>query len=155
MDANEPDEPGTPLAQWKERLGLTNALTHLHGNGSSKTYQRGQKAIDHIFLNDFALEALRRGGHVPFNRYHLADHCGIYADFHKPTLFGKCAPDPTNGTTKYPRPSHPKERNKYSQLCRDYFDRHKIKEQLLKLIPVLDHYEPGKAPDDVTQQVQA
>ena len=155
IDANEPDIPGNSFSQWKERNGLTNALTHLHGDAAPKTYQRGQHAIDHILVNDNCLDALRRGGHIPFNRYHLSDHCAQYADFHKPTLFGKSAPDPTDGTTKYPRPYHPQERDKYHTLCMDYFKSHKIKEQMLKIITVLELHEPGKAPPELIQQVQS
>ena len=89
MDANEPDHEGSELAQWKERIGLTNILHHLHGENSTKTFQRGRFAIDHGYVNDNCLPALRKAGHIPFNRYHISDHCAQFADFHKPTLFGK------------------------------------------------------------------
>ena len=155
MDANEPDHPGSELAQWKERNGLTNALHHLHGEGSTKTYQRGQFAIDHTYVNDNCLPALRKAGHIPFNRFNISDHCAQFADFHKPTLFGKCASDPTDGTTKYPRPYHPTERDKYHKILSDYFIKHQIKEQLLKIITLLDKYEPGKAPREILLKINA
>ena len=155
MDANEPDHEGSELAQWKERNGLTNALHYLHGENSTKTFQRGRFAIDHCYVNDNCLPALQKAGHIPFNRYHISDHCAQFADFHKPTLFGKSASDPTDGTTKYPRPYHPTERDKYHKILSDYFSTHKIKEQLLKMVSVLEQYEPGKAPAEVLLKVNA
>ncbi len=155
MDANEPDHLGSALSLWKERNGLTNALHHLHGENSTKTFQRGRFAIDHTFVNDNCLPALRNGGHLPFNMFHISDHCGHYLDFHKPTLFGKNTPDPTDGTTKYPRPYHPTEREMYHGILSEYFKRHNIKEQLLKIIDTLEQHEPGKAPVDILKKLNA
>lgn len=155
MDANEPDHPGSALAQWKERNGLTNIMHHLHGEASTRTYQGGRLSIDHTYINDNTLPALQKGGHIPFNRFHISGHCGQFADFHKPTLFGKNAPDPTDGTTKYPRPYHPTERDKYHKILSAYFKQHKIKDQLQNMIPILEKYEPGKAPMEVIKKVNA
>ena len=88
-------------------------------------------------------------GHIAFNRYHLSDHCVQFADFDKPTLFEKSASDPTDETTKYPRPYHPTERDKYHEILSGYFSQHKIKEQLCSTVKVLERYEPGKAPAEV------
>ena len=103
------------------------------------TNEVGSQSITHILM----------GGHIPFNRYHLSDHCVQFADFDKPTLFGKSASDPTDGTTKYPRPYHPTERDKYHEILSGYFSQHKIKEQLCSTVKVLERYEPGKAPAEV------
>ena len=85
----------------------------------------------------------------------LSAMIGQFANFHKPTLFGKNAPDPTDGTTKYPRPYHPTECDKYHEILSAYFKQHKIKDQLQNMISILEKYEPGKAPMEVIKKVNA
>ncbi len=112
-------------------------------------------AIDYRFANNNCLPALRKAVHLLFNRFNISDHCTLFFDFHKPTLFGQCASDPNNGTTKYVCPYHPVELNKYHETLSAYFTKHQIKKQLLKVITVLNKYEPGKAPLEELLKVNA
>jgi len=73
------------VKRWAANLGLVEAITYLHPDGTPLTYQQGSYPIDGIFTAPQLLEKVA-SGYLSFGDAIPSDHHAIWLDLHLPEV---------------------------------------------------------------------
>jgi len=82
-DFNESLDEKHGLHTRLREIGLMNVLTSKIGEDLPRTYIRGSKCIDHIYVTPKVYDVIDKCGIAPFNYFQKSDHRGIYNKINK------------------------------------------------------------------------
>jgi len=93
-DMNEGIQSPEKTNERMRQIGLINVMEKWVGEQSMpRTWQRGGKAIDHIWATANVFPQIVRAGYAPFNTIKTSDHRGIYMDLEYANLLDKDSTD--------------------------------------------------------------
>jgi hypothetical protein len=81
------DVRGEKTRTYMADLGMREVITEFHGDAGPRTYTRGSKPIDGIFMTQYLY--LVQGGYVPFGMGIGSDHIFLWLDIRTRVLMGQ------------------------------------------------------------------
>ena len=100
---------------------LTDAHGHQHGEVDIKTYTRGHKRLDYVFVTPRMVKHVLRSGYEAFHARIASDHKGYFVDFALAGFLDRQLPSIFTATSRAIRGTHPKNITKYVEHLHKVF----------------------------------
>jgi hypothetical protein len=112
-------------------LGMMEVIMEFHGYKGPRTYNRGSKPIDGIFMTqDFYIV---QGGYMPFGIGIGSDHRCLWLDIRTRVLMGKDLEQSRKFSARWLKYNDPRVRNKYIKHNEQYIEKKQLLERIRKL----------------------
>ena len=119
---------------------LTDAHGHQHGEVDIKTYTRGHKRLDYVFVTPRMVDHILRSGYEAFHARIASDHRGYYVDFALAGFLDRQLPAIFSATSRAIRGTHPSNITKYVKQLHKYLETNDI----FRLVKMQKHYYERK-----------
>ena len=119
------DDP-SKMARVLEAGCLTDAHGHQHGEVDIKTYTRGHKRLDYVFVTPRLVKHILRSGYEAFHARIASDHKGYFVDFALAGFLDRQLPSIYSATSRAIRGTHPSNITKYVKYLDEYLNERDI-----------------------------
>jgi exonuclease III len=105
---------------------LTDVHVHQHGEVDIKTYTRGHKRIDYVFVTPRMVKHILQSRYDAFHTRIASDHKGYFVDFALAGFLDRQLPSIFSATSRAIRGTHPSNITKYIEDLHDYLEENDI-----------------------------
>jgi hypothetical protein len=125
------DVRGEKIRKYMADLGMREVIMECHGDEGPRTYNRGSKPIEGIFMTQDLY--IVQGGYMHFGMGIGSDHRCLWIDIRTQVLMGQDLEQSRKFTARWLKCDDPIVRNKYIKYCEQYVEKKKLRERIRKL----------------------
>jgi hypothetical protein len=125
------DARGENTRKYMADLGTREVITEFHGDAGPRTYNRGSKPIDGIFMTQDLY--IVQGGYMPFGIGIGSDHRCLWLDIRTRVLMGQELEQSRKFAAQLLKCDDPRVRNKYIKHYEQYIEKKQLRERSRKL----------------------
>jgi hypothetical protein len=144
------DDP-TRMAKVLEAGQLTDVHGHQHGEVDIKTYTRGHKRLDYVFVTPRMVDHILRSGYEAFHTRIVSDHKGYFVSFALAGFLDRQLPSIISASSRAIRGTHPSNITKYIEHLHAYLEENDI----YQLAKVQKHWYDGKKLEELDRKIKA
>jgi hypothetical protein len=125
------DVRGEKTRRYMAYLGMREVLTEFHGDKGPRTFNRGSKPIDGIFVTQDLY--IVQGGYIPFGMGIGSDNRCLWLDIQNQVLMGQDLEQSRKFAARWLKCDDPRVRNKYIKHYEQYIEKKQLRERIRKL----------------------
>jgi hypothetical protein len=115
------DVIGENTRKYMDDLGMRGVITEFHGGEGPRTYNRGSKPIDGIFMPQYLY--IVQGGYMPFDMGIVSDHRCLCIYIQTRVLMGQDLEQSRKFAARRLKYDDPRVRNKYIKHYEQYIEK--------------------------------
>jgi hypothetical protein len=120
-------------------IGMREVITEFHGDAGPRTYNRGSKPIDGVFMTQDLY--IVQGGYMPFGMGIVSDHRCLWLDIRTRVLMGQEWEQSRKFAARRLKCDDPRVRNKYIKHYEQYIEKKKLRHDPRVRNKYIKHYE--------------
>lgn len=133
MDANSDLQDGA-LTKILHKHKLYDALGSKHGHNQPSTYARGVRTIDYIFCSETIINAIVKGGILPYNELIPSDHRGLFIDIDTNIALKGSIHEADKSNTTFFTTKHKKKCKQYREQVTKEIQQYSMMERLDEIV---------------------